>query len=398
MGLGIYIHIPYCIQRCSYCDFTTFEQSQLQPHSHYTKLIVNEVQNRSHLLLESHRKIDTIYFGGGTPSLFAPELLGEMLTALKTEGFEWDQSAEQTMEINPATLDENKIRKCLDAGFNRFSVGAQSFNDDFLKLCGRRHSSRETFETLQLLSKLEVSYSFDLLFGLPHQQLSQLESDLKEIGNYLPDHVSIYYLTVPEGHPLNQNRPVEATQLEMFDLIEDRLGLMGYDQYEISNFARKGRISKHNWKYWSDQPFWGVGLSAHSYLPDTETFGLRFWNAKDFKTYENQLSRLNASNWLDVLGPNQTEILQKHEALTDFFHMGLRRKQGVVWQELEKKFGLESSNFSQRINEAEELGLIVSEQDRMWLTAKGKRLCNQVLQIFTFLKDDLIHDSQAKIG
>lgn len=415
MNLGIYVHIPYCVQRCSYCDFTTFEKDQIMQPLSYTNLILNEIRQRASALDGELKNIATIYFGGGTPSILEPELLNQIISELFKNGFQLVEGAEITLEINPATLDKKNLEKYLNAGFNRFSVGAQSFDDGLLKLCGRRHSSQDTRDTLKLLQSFGLNYSFDLLFGLPTQKISQLATDLDEIESHAPDHVSIYYLTVPQGHPLAKNRPAEHHQLKMFDLIEERLEHMGFEQYEISNFAKPGRFSRHNYRYWTDQAYWGLGLSAHSYLPQMGEWGVRFWNPKDFQLYEQQVSQVfqkepktlssknensssvHPSPWSHWLHPDQLEFLKDFEALTDYFYMGLRRQAGVSWAELWDKFALKKSTLAHRIKMQSELGLIDEHSEGFRLSQKGKRLSNQVLEQFTFLKADLIHDSLAKV-
>ncbi|MCB0411885.1 MAG: radical SAM protein, partial [Bdellovibrionales bacterium] len=201
MGISVYVHIPYCIQRCHYCDFTTFEQSQIMPPKQYIDLVRREIQQRAHLI--EPKLISTLYFGGGTPSLLESKFILSLINELANAGFRFDPDLEATLEINPATMDQDKLEDYLKMGINRFSVGAQSFNDQFLKACGRRHSAKDTRETLKILSDRRLNYSFDLLFALPHQTMDHLKQDLQEATQFQPPHMSLYCLTVPEGHRMS---------------------------------------------------------------------------------------------------------------------------------------------------------------------------------------------------
>ena len=225
MALSVYVHIPYCLQRCRYCDFTTFEQSEIMAPEKYVGWVVQEIRRR-HSFWPTH-EIETLYFGGGTPSLLAPELIVTICRELANVGFAFTADCEITLEINPATLSEAKLDAYMHAGFNRFSVGAQTFNDALLKMCGRRHSAADTRETLRLLRKFQLNYSFDLLFALPGQTLNDVKLDLDEVTSFAPPHLSAYCLTVPETHPMSLGRPPEDEQIEMFEAIETHLHLDG---------------------------------------------------------------------------------------------------------------------------------------------------------------------------
>ena len=171
MAFGVYVHIPYCLQRCSYCDFATFEWNQIIPPEKYIELVKKEIRDRSPLVHKatSQKKVDTVYFGGGTPSLIDAEHIVAVLDELAKQGFEISSDAEVTIEINPATIDPEKLKTYLAAGVNRFSVGAQTFNDQLLKAAGRKHSAQDTIQTLDLLHRHQVDFSFDLLFALPNE-------------------------------------------------------------------------------------------------------------------------------------------------------------------------------------------------------------------------------------
>ena len=386
MGLAVYVHIPYCLQRCRYCDFTTFEWSEILPPEKYIGWVKQEIRLRHKFWRQT--EIDTLYFGGGTPSLLSPELIVSVRQELANVGFIFVKDCETTLEINPATLTEEKLNGYIAAGFNRFSVGAQSFNDALLKVCGRKHNADDTRETLRLLRKYDLNYSFDLLFALPGQTLRDLELDLVEVSRFQPPHLSAYCLTVPEGHPMSQGRPLEDEQVEMFDLIERELQTIGLLKYEISNFAKVGFESRHNLVYWRDRSYWGLGLSSHSYDRDAGEFGMRFWNPKNLDIYGEQVAH-NASDFRGVLPPAQRESLAGHEALSDFCHIFLRTHAGLPEQDLQAKFTAPTvALVHARLNSLTQRGF-VERFDRAWrLTARGQLLSNQVFAELSFSSTD----------
>jgi oxygen-independent coproporphyrinogen-3 oxidase len=389
-SFGIYVHVPYCLQRCTYCDFATYVHDQIMPPSQYFALVAQEIQTRSQSIQAVCGKtLDTVYFGGGTPSLVSADLVVGVLANLRAQGFELAKDCEITLEINPATVDPYKMDQYQAAGFNRFSVGAQTFDDALLKSVHREHNAMQTRETLKLLQARNVNYSFDLLFSLPGQSLEILTQDLQEVLDFRPHHVSPYCLTVPEGHVLSARRPPEDQQVEMFEVIHGTLTKAGYDRYEISNYARDGFESRHNNLYWKDDSYWGLGLSAHSFA---QPQGLRFWNPSTIGSYAEQISR----NFEDPqsLPPAQFELLETHQSLTDFCHTSLRLRRGLSHVALQRKFGEKISSLCLPIlAQLVEDGLIESlapNDDRIWrLTERGVLVSNQVFGALTFLANEL---------
>lgn len=387
MALAVYVHIPYCLQRCRYCDFATFEWSEILPPENYTQWVLNEIKNR-HSLWPT-REIQTLYFGGGTPSLIAPELILSISQELANAGFKYRPDAEITIEINPATITPQKLESYLKGGINRFSVGAQSFNDDLLKLCGRKHSAEDTRETLRLLRRNNLNYSFDLLFALPGQSTLDLSRDLDEVSEFAPPHLSAYCLTVPESHPMSLGRPPENEQIGMFALIENRLKQQGLLKYEISNFAKPGFESRHNGFYWNDQSYWGIGLSSHSYQREWGENGLRFWNPKNLREYEQQVG-VRGEDFHRLLPPNQSEPLLLHESATDFAHMFLRTMKGLPEDALQKRFPQSLvQQFKLRLKNLTQQGLVEYQNAHWSLTSSGQLVSNKVFEELTFLAADL---------
>lgn len=386
MAFGIYIHIPYCIQRCSYCDFATYEKSSILPPSEYIEFLKKEIHVYGPLLIGM--KVDTVYFGGGTPSLIEAELLVSVLETLKKVGFRFVEGIEITMEINPATIDEEKLKIYLEAGINRFSVGAQTFRNDLLKSVGRQHSAKDTQKTLELLSNKGLNYTFDLLFALPGQTKKDLERDLDWVKYFAPNHLSAYCLTVQDGHPLSKMRLPELEQIEMFDVIETELGRIAMDRYEISNFAKAGFESKHNLIYWTDENYWGAGLGAHSYIKDN-FWGKRFWNPNNIQQYTTKITKLPngvASSIISYRENEQYEELTENQTLTDYCHIFLRIKKGLCLENLEVKFGkFRRTQVETILKDLQIKGYVEYVLKRWRLSKDGVLVSNRIFEACTFL-------------
>lgn len=389
MAFGIYIHIPYCIQRCPYCDFATYEKEKIPSFNSYVELLLEEIKQKSSAI--PYKQVSTLFFGGGTPSLFDAELIKKIFVGLKEQGFFFSNPAEITIEINPATLDPKKIEGYLELGINRFSVGAQTFQDRLLKKIGRKHSVLETVETINLLKKYKTNYSLDLLFALPNQTLDELNDDLDKMIQLSPHHISAYYLTIPESNPLSLGRPLEAKQLQMFESVYEKLTKSGLLQYELSNFAVPGYESKHNLLYWTDESYWGIGLSAHSYI--NGNWGLRFWNPKGYSEYEQLIKRnwgLNFSSPVKNLSKNSYELLKKYESLTDFCHTSLRLSRGLSVFALQKKFGSSILNpVFKELKKLQHESLVENRAEHYYLSKTGKLISNKVFERLTFLEEDI---------
>jgi oxygen-independent coproporphyrinogen-3 oxidase len=390
MKFGIYVHIPYCLQRCTYCDFATYERSQILPSEQYIQLLKEEIRQK-HLAFPK-QELTTLYFGGGTPSLLPSEQILAVIQELANNGFSVGPATEVTIEINPATIDTRKLDHYLEMGINRFSVGAQTFDDPLLKSVHREHNAKQTRETLDLLSERKVNFSFDLLFALPGQTLEILRKDLEEVVRLKPAHVSPYCLTVPEGHVLSKGRPLEDTQLEMFEMIRETLVENGYHRYEISNFSLPGFESRHNSLYLDDEAYWGLGLSAHSYMPNVGPYGTRFWNPNAIGAYQKLIESRSepVSTPQGNLNPENFEELEAHQALTDFCHTSLRRERGLVLEQLRHKFGpaglrLVTGPLADLVQRG---WLQIPRPGSFALTEEGVLVSNQVFSALAFLKPE----------
>ena len=339
------------------------------PPEDYISLILQEIRFRTpHIPAKS---IHSIYFGGGTPSLLPSPLILSIIEELANQGFHILKNCEITIEINPGTVDKAKLKAYLIGGINRFSVGAQSFSDQRLKDCGREHRVDDTRLLLHLLKEYTKNFSVDLLFALPHQSLEGLKADLQEIHKIHPPHVSAYLLTIPTHHPMSMGRPPEGEQISMFQLIEDSLDKLGLFKYELSNFSKKNFESIHNQIYWSDENYWGLGLSAHSYMREKK---IRFWNPKTWPEYIKYVK----NPWKEP-HRDYSEQLNEYEHGFDLVHTALRLSQGMD----KKKFHQRLSNdvahsICSRLDQLQSLGWVTSDETSWRLTAQGQILSNQV--------------------
>ena len=390
-SLCIYVHIPHCKQRCTYCDFAIFTENSKNFHEDYWLPLKKEIKKQARLFPGA--TVKTCYFGGGTPSLPDPQKLQEVLSTLK-ENFHISEEAEISLEANPEDLNENKLQAYIKQGFNRISVGVQTFEQNFLKKSSRIQNHDQTLKALSLLQKSKMTFSIDLMFGLPNTQIASLKEDLKQACSFEPHHMSLYNLTLKQNHPLNENRPSEQDQIQMFYEIEDFLSEQGLKKYEISNYARASCRSRHNLAYWQGESFLGFGLSAHSYLSPKlsekffgTSYGCRFWNSKNWQTYSEQSLLTSHSKPTDSLLPSQWEVLKKEQALTDFFHTRLRMRKGFSWEELQASFSKETSLLVKpKLLALMELGWIEEKNSNYFLSRKGEILSNQVFLELTFLE------------
>lgn len=390
MAFGVYVHIPYCIQRCTYCDFATYEQTKILPPDQYVDLLFEEIRQKHRYY--KPQTLDTIYFGGGTPSLIPAHLIVAVIKELGRFGFTTRPDTEITIEINPATVSEEKLKIYLDAGVNRFSVGAQTFDDRLLKMVHREHSAKQTLETLDLLRKHNLNFSFDILFALPSQTLEGLKNDVRIAVEQGAKHISPYCLTVPDGHPLSKGRAIDDEQVDMFDFIAEQLTGHGFKQYEISNFAIPGYESRHNMLYWIDEPYWGLGLSSHSYSKES-AYGTRYWNINSIGEYKKQILEHQGKEYSSPalhLPSEQFEQLEMHQALTDFCHTSMRLMQGLNQRALQEKFPVAVYHqISSIMTKLMERGWVQSDGNAWSLTRDGVVISNKVFQELTFLKEDI---------
>lgn len=373
---GIYIHIPFCRARCSYCDFATgaYEGALAE---RYVRAVASELKNfRPGVDLPG---ADTVYFGGGTPSLLAPAQVAHILEAVR-ERFRVTSDAEVTMEMNPGTVSPDVLREFRALGVNRASFGAQTFDDRELKRLGRTHTVADVRRTIMDLREAGfTNVSFDLIAGLPAQTLAAWSRNLDEALALRPEHLSFYLLEVHEGTPLAeqirrglQASPDDDLAAEMYRLMLERAKAVGYEHYEISNLCLTGFASRHNTKYWTGEPVFGFGCSAHSY----DGARTRWSNERDAARY----TELIESKQTPVV---ETVELDERAARAESVFLGLRLMRGVNLSEYRARFGSDlKTEYSSDLERLSEAGLIVFDDDLMKLTTTGVLLSNEVFSLF----------------
>ena len=382
--LGIYIHIPFCKQKCYYCDFVSFSNKK-EYIEKYIETLKREIDSYD----LSKYNITTIYIGGGTPSRIPSEKIQEILEKIRQKISEnqtrW-KNIEITIELNTGTVDEEKIKKYKEIGINRLSIGLQSTNNKLLKEIGRIHTFEDFKDTYNTMKKVGFeNINVDLMIGLPNQTISDVKDSLNEIIKLNPTHVSVYSLIVEENTKMEQlinnkelQLPDEELERQMYWYVKNTLELNGYNHYEISNFAKKGKESKHNLNCWEQKEYIGLGLAAYSYLN-----GIRYGNTSDIEKYINVQDFLNSSE-LEESGIRVVDEVQSLEdKRKEYMLLGLRKIEGVSIQKFKEKF-VENPIFLFR-KELEKLvneKLITIDGDCIRLTNKGLDLANIVWEEF----------------
>ncbi len=370
---GIYSHIPFCRARCSYCDFATGTYHEPLAER-YVRALVAEISDHT-----EPQDVDTIYFGGGTPSLLTPAQLEAILRAVHAR-FRVAPNVEVTMEMNPGTVTPDTLRAYRALGVNRASFGLQTFDDEQLRRLGRTHTAadaRRTFAHLRAAGFDNIS--FDLIAGLPGQTIAQWAHNMDEALALAPEHLSLYLLEVHEGTPLAEQitrgmwpQPDPDTAAEMYRLLLARTAEAGYEHYEISNFCRPGYASRHNVKYWTGAPYYGFGCSAHSY----DGARLRWANERDTARYVELIERQGSV----VV---ETVALDEREVGAEALFLGLRLMRGVNLAEYRAHFGTDvRATHGADLQRFSEAGLIELSDDCLRLTTTGVLLSNEVLAAF----------------
>ena len=330
----------------------------------YIRWLTQEIDHR-HFYFKN-QVLRSIYFGGGTPSILPPSQIVFLIQHLK-KYFSFHPNIEISIEINPGTLSQDSLQEYLEGGINRFSLGVQTFRDDLLKKFNRGHSAQDTFQALKLLKKKNLIFSTDIMFALNKQSRKDVKNDIQTLLSYHPQHISTYCLTLPKRHILQKQRPKEEIQIKMFHDIKNQLEDAGFEQYEISNFAKNKQYSKHNLAYWRNQNYWGLGLSAHSFLKK-DSLRVRFWNPKNLNTYAHQVQEQSKPFPFSKLPKVQKEILSPLEALTDFCHTSLRTKWGFTEEKLSSLFKEKEVLLAhQKLLSIHQKGLIRKQKNRWFL-------------------------------
>ncbi len=375
---GLYLHIPFCIKKCPYCDFYSLS---IKPSKYLEKKYLTAIKKELTLLktfLEEKFNIKnisfiTFYAGGGTPSLLSPSFYEELFNLL-TQIFDFSPE-ELTLEANPETLTLEKVKAFYKAGFNRISLGVQSFSQKGLKFLERIHSLKDTFKALELIIKGGFkNISLDFIFGWRGQGEKTLQKEILKALEFSPSHLSFYELTLEKGTPFykrfkgKKSWINEKKLIRLYKIIEETLKAHGYKRYEISNYALSGFECRHNLIYWKLEPYLGIGASSVSRIEN-----LRWENPRNFRYYLNSLLKENK------LPLKVIEVLDNYEFAKEYIFMGLRLKEGISLEELKNNYGY--AIFEETLNSLKKEKLIEEKNKRISLTFKGKLLHNQVVAL-----------------
>lgn len=371
---GIYVHIPFCVRKCGYCDFLSFPAGEEQ-RERYTENLVREIKMENQIISEI-KEADTIFIGGGTPSILSASQMERILGAI-ADRFCILPGAEITIECNPGTVLSEKLSVYRKLGINRISFGVQSASDPELKKLGRIHSFEEAVYSFRAARSAGFdNINIDLMSGIPGQTLESYKNTLKKVLAMEPEHISSYSLIVEEGTPFYElyaeNPPVdEDMDREMYSYTKEKLADSGYERYEISNYARRGFECRHNLKYWSGDDYIGFGLGACSKISN-----IRYKNVAHMKTYLSEIQDGRpAAEIEDVLG--------REDEMSEFFILGLRRTKGVSLVEFEQRFSVNVFQvYGEVIKKMLRLELLICSEDRLYLSDKGIDVSNYVLSEF----------------
>ena len=371
--IGIYIHIPFCIKKCEYCDFVSYcNKEKYVPQ--YINALKKEIKNN----INKEYKITTIYIGGGTPSSIEENYIADIIETIKLnmndENLKEFKNVEITIEVNPGTVTEKKLETYKEIGINRLSIGLQETHDELLKSIGRIHTYEEFLKTYNLARKIGFNnINVDLMIALPNQTIQDIKENLEKIIKLNPEHISVYSLILEEGTPFynkyNENKiklPNEELERNMYWYVKNTLENNGYIHYEISNFSKKGFESKHNMNCWNQEEYFGFGVAAHSYNNKT-----RYSNTNSIEEY------IKGSN--KIIHEKQTlEDMQK-----EYMLLGLRKIEGINIQKFKNKFAQNPIFiFKEQLSKLVDEELIIVDGNEIKLTNKGLDLANIVWEEF----------------
>ena len=379
MAAGVYLHIPFCKSRCSYCDFATDVYRNSEAVDRYVAALCKEIDgfavSNPKSKIQNPKWVDTIYFGGGTPSLLSPLQVARILDAVRAM-FDVAAEAEITMEMNPATVTIESLNDYRALGVNRASFGVQTFDDRALKLLARGHDANDARSTFALLREAGFgNISFDLIAGLPGQTLEDWKKNVREAVAMRPEHLSLYLLEVHEATPLaeqirsgRQPKPDDELAVAMYEFMVEELTAAGYRQYEISNFAMPGFESRHNSKYWRLDLVYAFGVSANS-----------------FDGVERYANEPDTGRYVEMIETAATaEVMrEKIDVASEFAFLGLRLSEGLDLDDYRKRFGIHlEEKYQSELRSAAENDLVELKARHLLLTERGKVFSNDVFSIF----------------
>ena len=370
---GIYVHIPFCRRKCAYCDFVSFADNDAAI-TEYIKALTTEINYRMPETIEKYGKPATLYIGGGTPSLLRAKDI-EKIFSVMDRWTNIGDFAEITIEANPESVTKDKLAVYKELGANRISFGAQSFNDNILERIGRLHTASEAINAVTLAKEIGFdNVSLDLMYALPGETLEDLRSDIDTAAKLEPEHISAYCLTLEEGTPLYKkwnsgetDFPSQEEESAMYDLAATMLPQLGFSRYEISNFAKEGKHSRHNMLYWTDAPYLGVGLAAASYT-DNE----RYKNIDNLAEY--------------IANPIMSRIKEERsegDGEFEYVFLALRTVKGLGKADYAAKHNIEfKKRYEKSLAKLISAGLMIEDGEHFRLTERGFKVSNEVFGEF----------------
>lgn len=376
--LSVYIHIPWCIHKCPYCDFNSHEfkdQNIKNNEEAYTHALLKQIENYN---IEPNRPIHSIFFGGGTPSLFSPKAFDTLIKKLENT-FGLGKDCEITIEANPGTFDKEHFYGYRDVGINRMSLGIQSFNQTHLKKLERIHSPKEAASAANLAVKIFDKVNIDLMFALPNQSLSDVKEDITKALEIGTSHISYYHLTIEPNtffYKFPPQLPDEEKSAEIFDLISNELNSAKFEHYETSAYAKKNSQCLHNLNYWNFGDYLGIGAGAHSKLSCEGKISRKscFKNPRDY------IKNTNNHKFYD-----DEKLLSENDLIFEFMMNALRLNKGFNQSLFEQRTNLPISIIDKELSLAKDKKLIIQKNGRIKPTDLGQSFLNELLQIF--LKD-----------
>ena len=376
--LSVYIHIPWCIHKCPYCDFNSHEfkdQNIKNNEEAYTHALLKQIENYN---IEPNRPIHSIFFGGGTPSLFSPKAFDTLIKKLENT-FGLDKNCEITIEANPGTFDKEHFYGYRDVGINRMSLGIQSFNQTHLKKLERIHSPKEAASAANLAVRIFDKVNIDLMFALPSQSLSDVKEDITKALEIGTSHISYYHLTIEPNtffYKFPPQLPDEEKSAEIFDLISNELNSAKFEHYETSAYAKKNSQCLHNLNYWNFGDYLGIGAGAHSKLSCEGKISRKscFKNPRDY------IKNANNHEFYD-----DEKLLSENDLIFEFMMNALRLNKGFNQSLFEQRTNLPISIIDKELSLAKDKKLMVQKNGRIKPTDLGQSFLNELLQIF--LKD-----------
>ena len=381
--ISLYVHIPFCLRKCRYCDFLSAPQTDID-RERYVKALILEIKTQKDC--PAGRPVDTVFFGGGTPSVLSADQIGRIMDALR-EVFLILPDAEVSLETNPGTADFEKLSAFKEAGINRLSMGVQSMHDEELRLLGRIHTADQALEAFKTARAAGFdNINIDLMSALPGQTFDSWADSLRQAVEWRPEHISAYSLIIEPGTPFSAlydagelpPLPDEETDRKMYHYTREYLAQHGYGRYEISNYALKGRECRHNSGYWTGHPYLGFGIGAASYVN-----GARFSNITDFETYSVEMEKAGIPAEIEqVYGKVRTEIhsLTEQEKMEEFMFLGLRMTAGVKTSDFASRFGKSLDEvYGDVIRRHLAQGLLQRTPEGFCLTERGTDVSNYVM-------------------